>query len=166
MVEVKKLIIDLNPLFSGIKSSIEFSETVNFPAEDLRKTSIKKLADVVVSGKIVKISDYSINLTMEIKTKMTLEDSVTLEELEYPVNIQFNKIIDCNEEEDGYFKILQNRLDILPIVWENIVLEVPLRIVKEEKETIIEGDGWSLNKKESDTPLSDLKELLDMEERR
>ena len=41
MVEVKILIIDLNPLFSGIKSSIEFNETVNFPAEDLQNTSIK-----------------------------------------------------------------------------------------------------------------------------
>ena len=51
-------------------------------------------------------------------------------------------------------------------MWENIVLEVPLRIVKEEKETILEGDGWSLNKVENDSPLSDLKELLDMEERR
>ena len=158
--------IDLNPLFNGIKSTIEFDKVVNFTKEDLKNTSIKKLSDVKVSGKITKISDYSIDLTMEIKTKMTLEDSVTLEEIEYPVNIQFNRIIDNNEEDEEYYKILQNTLDILPIVWENIVLEVPLRVVKEEKETIIEGDGWSLNKIESDSPLSNLKELLDMEERR
>lgn len=158
--------IDLNPLFNGIKSTIEFDKVVNFTKEDLKNTSIKKLSDVKVSGKITKISDYSIDLTMEIKTKMTLEDSVTLEEIEYPVNIQFNRIIDNNEEDEEYYKILQNTLDILPIVWENIVLEVPLRVVKEEKETIIEGDGWSLNKIENDSPLSNLKELLDMEERR
>lgn len=158
--------IDLNPLFNGIKSTIEFDKVVNFTKEDLKNTSIKKLSDVKVSGKITKISDYSIDLTMEIKTKMTLEDSVTLEEIEYLVNIQFNRIIDNNEEDEEYYKILQNTLDILPIVWENIVLEVPLRVVKEEKETIIEGDGWSLNKIENDSPLSNLKELLDMEERR
>ena len=163
---MKKLTIDLNPLFNGIKSIIEFDKVVNFTKEDLKNTSIKKLSDVKVSGKITKISDYSIDLTMEIKTKMTLEDSVTLEEIEYPVNIQFNRIIDNNEEDEEYYKILQNTLDILPIVWENIVLEVPLRVVKEEKETIIEGDGWSLNKIENDSPLSNLKELLDMEERR
>ena len=160
------MIIDLNPLFNGIKSTIEFDKVVNFTKEDLKNTSIKKLSDVKVSGKVTKISDYSIDLTMEIKTKMTLEDSVTLEEIEYPVNIQFNRIIDNNEEDEEYYKILQNTLDILPIVWENIVLEVPLRVVKEEKETIIEGDGWSLNKIENDSPLSNLKELLDMEERR
>ena len=160
------MIIDLNPLFNGIKHSIEFNQIIDFSKEDLKNTSIKKLSSVKVSGKIAKISDYSIDLTMEIKTNMTLEDSVTLEEIEYPVNIQFNKIINSNEEDEEYFKILQNTLDILPIVWENIVLEVPLRVVKEEKETIIEGDGWSLNKTENDSPLSNLKELLDMEERR
>ena len=158
--------IDLNPLFNGIKSIIEFDENINFDLEDLKRTSIKDLSNVKVKGNITKISEDSIDLKMEIKTTMTLEDSVTLEDISYPVNIQYNKIIDSNAMDDEYCKILQNRLDILPIVWENIVLEVPLRVVKEEKETIIEGDGWSLNKVENDSPLSDLKELLDMEERR
>ena len=158
--------IDLNPLFNGIKSIIEFDENINFDLEDLKRTSIKDLSNVKVKGNITKISEDSIDLKMEIKTTMTLEDSVTLEDISYPVNIHYNKIIDSNAMDDEYCKILQNRLDILPIVWENIVLEVPLRVVKEEKETIIEGDGWSLNKVENDSPLSDLKELLDMEERR
>ena len=160
------MIIDLNPLFNGIKSTIYFDKIFNFSKEKLKNTSIKKLSSVKVNGKITKISDYSIDLTMEIKTNMTLEDSVTLEEIEYPVNIQFNSIIDSDEDDEESCKILQNTLDILPIVWENIVLEVPLRVVKEEKETIIEGDGWSLNKIENDSPLSNLKELLDMEERK
>ena len=160
------MIVDLTPLFNGIKTSIEFNKIINFSADEMKNTSIKKLSEVKVNGKITKISDYNINLTMEIKANMILEDAVTLEEIEYPVNIQFNRIIDSNGDEEEYYKILQNRLDILPIVWENIVLEVPLRVVKEEKETIIEGDGWSLNKIENDLPFSNLKELLDMEERR
>ena len=48
----------------------------------------------------------------------------------------------------------------------SMILEVPLRIVNNERETVIEGDGWSLNKDNSNSPLSDLKEMLDMEERR
>ena len=161
------MIIDLSPLFNGIKNTIEFEENLRFTNEELKNTSIKKLSEIKVKGKIIKISDYSIDLNIEIKATMTLEDSVTLEEIEYPVNITVNKIINNTDEEDEeYYKISQNRLDIIPIVWENIVLEVPLRIVKEEKETIIEGDGWSLNKIENDSPLSNLKELLDMEERR
>ena len=160
------MIIDLNPLFSGIKKVIEINETIVFSSSDLKNTSIKKLDKVYVTGTINKVSDESVDLKININTVMTLEDSVTLEEVNYPLNIDINKIVGNVDDDSEYYKILQNTLDILPIVWENIVLEVPLRIVSNERETVIEGDGWSLNKDNSNSPLSDLKEMLDMEERR
>lgn len=160
------MIIDLNPLFSGIKKVIEINETIVFSSSDLKNTSIKKLDKVYVTGTINKVSDESVDLKININTVMTLEDSVTLEEVNYPLNIDINKIVGNSIDDSEYYKILQNTLDILPIVWENIVLEVPLRIVSNERETVIEGDGWSLNKDNSNSPLSDLKEMLDMEERR
>lgn len=160
------MIIDLNPLFSGIKKVIEINETIVFSTNDLKNTSIKKLDKVYVTGTINKVSDESVDLKININTVMTLEDSVTLEEVNYPLNIDINKIVGNSIDDSEYYKILQNTLDILPIVWENIVLEVPLRIVSNERETVIEGDGWSLNKDNSNSPLSDLKEMLDMEERR
>lgn len=160
------MIIDLNPLLSGIKKVIEINETIVFSSSDLKNTSIKKLDKVYVTGTINKVSDESVDLKININTVMTLEDSVTLEDVNYPININIHKVVGNVDDDGEYYKILQNTLDILPIVWENIVLEVPLRIVNNERETVIEGDGWSLNKDNSNSPLSDLKEMLDMEERR
>ena len=57
-------------------------------------------------------------------------------------------------------------LDIFEIVWENIVLEVPLRVVKEDASFISEGNGWSLideDELKSNSPFSELKSMLDME---
>ena len=55
-------------------------------------------------------------------------------------------------------------------MWENIILEVPLRVVKEDANFISEGNGWSLveenDKEEVNSPLSDLQKLLDMEGKR
>ena len=52
-------------------------------------------------------------------------------------------------------------------MWENIVLEVPLRVVKEDASFISEGNGWSLTDedelKETNSPFSELKSMLDME---
>ena len=62
--------------------------------------------------------------------------------------------------------ITQNMLDLRSIVWENIVLEVPLRVIKEDASFIKQGDGWNLvDKYESQTnsPFSELSNLLDME---
>jgi len=54
-------------------------------------------------------------------------------------------------------------------VWENIVLEVPLRVVKEDASFISKGECWSLKDENEETfssPLSELKDLLDMEGKR
>ncbi len=95
--------IDLNPLFSGMKKEIMFEEIISFQEKDLKNTSIKGLDKVKINGNITKISEESVNLKMDIKSSMTLEDSITLEEIEYPVNIQFNRIIDNNEEDEVKF---------------------------------------------------------------
>ena len=46
--------------------------------------------------------------------------------------------------EDFYNKN-KNTLDILPFIWENIVSEVPIRVVKEEhKDVQLKGEGWEV----------------------
>ena len=63
-----------------------------------------------------------------------------------------------------YFNNLQNRLDISEILWQNIVLEVPIRIRQDDTDITLEGEGWQLNKKseeEIDPRLAKLQELLD-----
>ena len=46
---------------------------------------------------------------------------------------------------NDFYDKCQNTLDILPLLWENIVSEVPMRVVKEGiSVTNISGDGWEL----------------------
>lgn len=160
------MIIDLNEINNGILEEITFKEKLNFTKDDLKNTKILEIDEVLVEGNIHKIGIDSYELFLKIKTTIYLEDSLTLEKIDYPLDLSILKRLGETDDEEEYYKIFNNSLDILPIVWENIVLEVPLRIVKEEKDTVIEGDGWSLNKVEENSPLSELKELLDMEEKK
>ena len=97
---------------------------------------------------------------------MILPDARTLEDVELPLKIKIEeKITDTNENIQEYFEKNKNTLDIMGILWENIVLEVPISISKNEN-TTIEGDGWELleEKKESIDPrLAPLRKLLDSE---
>ena len=58
----------------------------------------------------------------------------------------------------------QTRLDILPIIWENILMEIPMRVVSEDAEDVeLSGDGWRLitdDEKKENSELSKLKDLL------
>ena len=67
---------------------------------------------------------------------MIIKDSISLEEVSYPFEIQFDDFLPEN-----YIKN-ENTLDILGFLWENIVLEVPLRFTKVQDLSKYQGDGW------------------------
>ena len=71
---------------------------------------------------------------------MILEDSVTLEETEYDFESEAD---DSAGNYEKYLNKNRNLLDILPILWENIVSEVPIQI-KKEGSTLqnVSGNGW------------------------
>ena len=58
----------------------------------------------------------------------------------------------------------QNTIDILPIIWENILMEIPIRVVGDKNQNLqMEGDGWKLiteEEKKLNPELQKLKDLL------
>ena len=77
--------------------------------------------------KIVIIQIYVFNIHIE--GTLILECALTLEEVPYQVVIDtvevFDKIVD---EEVNYIE--KNTIDLLPIVWENILVEKPMKVTK------------------------------------
>ena len=74
---------------------------------------------------------------------MVLGCARTLKDVDYPFSIDIYEVIDQNS--DNNLQIMQNRLDIFPIIWQNILADVPLRVLAPDaKEESLEGDGWRL----------------------
>ncbi len=160
------MIIDLLPLINNQKSSIEINDYIEIPEEYYKNTDIRKLDKVLVNGFINEIGDDVFNLSINIKGKMILPCALSLEDVDYPFEINVDQNIEFDDDFEKNYKIISNTLDILPILWENIVLEIPSRVVKDNAKIKTEGDGWCLTSEEElkSNKLSDLKELLEMEE--
>ena len=80
-----------------------------------------------------------------------------MDNVEYPFSIDIDENIEENLEK------AENSIDILPILWQNIVLEVPLRFTKVNDLSKYNGDGWKLISEEeasstSNNPFLELKE--------
>ena len=123
----------------NMNNRVEIDSDVNFP-EDYDMGDIKSLKNVHVSGVLSIGEDDELDYNLEISGTMVLEDSVTLEETEYSF------LSDAEDSAGNYEKYLnknRNLLDILPILWENIVSEVPIQI-KKEGSTLqnVSGNGW------------------------
>ncbi|MBQ9834317.1 MAG: DUF177 domain-containing protein [Bacilli bacterium] len=153
--------IDLNKLI--IKDLI-IDEDIIFENKSLIN-GLKDVKEAHYSGTIKLNEDENIELDLLLTGKMILIDSITLNEIEKDFEIKIEETL--SQEDDNfkeYFNNLQNTLDISEILWQNIVLEVPIRIRQDEEDITLEGEGWQLNKKdeeEIDPRLAKLQELLD-----
>ena len=155
------MIIDLQELISN-KDILELDEKVNIEENLLINTDIKRLDFVRVKGLIKKISNNIYNLNLTISGNMILQCAISLEDVPYDFKSEVELNLDITKNEYN-IKNINNTLDIFPILWENIVLEIPTRIVKEGVNSEIKGDGWCLTDeyKEQKIQLSQLSKLLD-----
>ena len=150
--------IDLTSLCFGVVDSLSVNGTYEIPKERIVDSRIIELSEISVKGNIIKdIDDYKIN--MNIKGEMTINDSVTLEEVKYPFDIDFEDNL------DDFIENNENSLDIIEILWQNIVLEVPLRFTLVEDYSKINGDGWKLVSEEDLVKNNPFKNLLKEEDR-
>ena len=110
--------INLTVLYN--RSEILIDDDIAY--EDLASNLIKKLDPVHIKGYV------KYNLSEEIELNLTIAETFT-------------------ENDENFVKITknnQNILDIKEILWENIVLEVPISYTQASGKKL-KGDGWELN---------------------
>ena len=132
------MIIDITRLKSGIDEYALIDLNYSFTSEQLENTNILKLDDVSIQGDIRE--DYEgFNLKCVVSGTMVLPCSITLKPTNYDFSIEIDEILDES------YKKSQNSIDIFPIIWENILMEIPIRIVNEDVTDVkTEGEGWKL----------------------
>ena len=152
--------IDLTPLHSHTVEEIDITNTYSIPSEFFGTTGVKKLDNIKVEGYVYlspsedDIKEEIDAINCKIKGNMLIEDSISLEPVEYPFSIEYDDIIEENCKKN------ENTLDIFSFLWENIVLEVPLQFTKVQDFSKFKGDGWKLVSEneltENNNPFSEL----------
>ena len=131
--------------------------------EDIYKTAlIKGLENVHVKGKVYYSTTKEVLFNGTINGDMLLIDSNSSEQVNYPFSCEINEIL---EEDKNFNEELrsnnQNSLDLKEILWQNIVLEVPLNFSKTDKISVTKGDGWELKSDSEVGQNNPFKDLLD-----
>ena len=158
---------DLVRLNNNIVKRIEVNETYSFTLDELKGTDLLKLDNIKVEGEIIKNSLGNIELNLDVEGVMVLPCALTLKPVNYPFSIEISGEIDeLTEDFDENSTNFQNSIDILPIIWENILMEIPMRVVSEEandSNMTMEGEGWKFvtEEEEKTSPLSELLDYLD-----
>ena len=147
------------------EKGIVIDDVVSFGPEYIENTSIQKLENVKVVGRAYYSVTNEIVFDCKVDGNIVLQDAMDLEEVNYPINLEISEILSENDDEKDQNQI--KTLDIMDILWQNIVLEVPISFRKDpDKKYEMSGEGWELVDEESkklDPRLAPLLELLEKE---
>lgn len=136
--------IDLTKLITSSLDELDIDIDVAYDNDRLSKTSIKKLKDVHFIGKITKLCNDDFRISGKLIGIMVLPDDITLEDFLYKFNIDI--LEDFNEnncDKLSNLRIIKNKLDISDFLWQNILLEIPSKVVNEKNKNLtLKGSGW------------------------
>ena len=129
--------LDLRKLYAFKK--LEIDTDLDLSKVDYRKLNIRKINRMHVKG-LVKVNyEDNIELDLDIDGEIVMPCAITLEDVIVPINTHIEEEILENTLKDDFY------LDLLDILWENVILEVPIRVTKEgAKLESQKGNGWEI----------------------
>ena len=128
--------MNIKDLLDSKVNNISIDEEFTIPKEDYANTDIIDLQEVKVIGNLTYPSDDNLFLEADCSGIMKLNDSVSLEPVDYKFSFKINENVSEKLEKDKF------SLDIISILWENIVLEIPIRYSEVTNYDEYKGDGW------------------------
>lgn len=157
--------IDITTLKSGIKSFVEINTEVTFPKEELEKSGIIDIKSLKVEGFLSKNNQDEYILNVELNGTLVLPCAVSLKPVDYKINTKIEgNVYEMLEETLKNYKKTEKTIDILLIIWENVLMEIPIRVVSDDLGDIkTKGNGWELitgEKEDINPELAKLKDLL------
>lgn len=111
----------------------EFSFSANY---DL-SSKIKSLYDVIEVGETKVSGTCSVaqmnvfKFTLHIEVMMIMECARTLEPVEFPLDVTSEEVFSYDTTNEDHIIIDTNTIDLFDIVWEIILVNKPIRVLKE-----------------------------------
>ncbi len=108
----------------------------------LENDDIYDVSLITVTGTIIQIDLETYQFNYHIEGRLTLPCSLTLEPVDYQVNEDFDEVYSTKPDDDFYL-IEKNTIDLEKIVWANMILSIPIRVVREDAYEILKSRGIS-----------------------
>lgn len=141
-----------NEILNSPNATIDFDEEIVFEPEVFKKINhLRGLHDVEVSGRLQYDAHSDLaTCDFEVEGVMVVPCSITNEDVEYPFyteavqSFAFHKV----SKDDEIVEVKGNILELMPTIFQHIMLEIPLKVVKEGIKEYPKGNGWEVVKEE------------------
>lgn len=128
--------------------NLTFDEYVRVDDLVNKDNEIRQISPVRVQGSVI-VSKTLISFHLHISGQMVLPCSLTLEDVDYPFTIQtiesfqLNDHVEVDEAENEIIHSIEGQyIDLMPIIKENVLLSIPMKIVHPDAKVKQSGEGW------------------------
>ncbi len=125
-------------------------------SNEIVNTDILAISEVNVKGDYEVFDSSEFVFNIDIKCTLALECAITLKEVPFVIDIQVEEVFSIEEDEDSN-TIEGITIDLLPIIWSNIILEMPMRVISENAYDNFELDNTEFDDDEVENAFSNLK---------
>lgn len=141
-----------NELLNSQNETIHFDEEISFePTVFSKMHHLRDLRDIEVRGEIQYDAHSDLAAcTFQVEGVMIVPCSITNEDVEYPFETEHTQMFafhKVNKDED----IIETKgdvIELMPTIFQTIILEVPLKVTKEGIKEYPKGDGWEVIREE------------------
>lgn len=135
----------------------EINETIDI-TELIDNTDIIKISPVEVTGDFEIYDSEEFAFYLDIKCTLILPCALTLEEVEYNVDLSVEEVFTTNKDDESN-NIDGITIDLLPIIWSNILLDKPMRVVSKDAYDNIDFENTEFEEEETTNVFASLKKL-------
>ena len=141
-----------NELLNSPNETIQFDEEITFEKEIFSKMNqLRELREIEVSGQIQYDAHSDLaTCNFEVEGVMIVPCSITNEDVEYPFcsdgsqTFAFHKV----SKDEDIIETKGDIIELMPTIFQTIILEVPLKVVKEGLKEYPKGEGWEVIREE------------------
>jgi len=128
---------------------LNFDEKIEFEDEIYKQfPRIRRLRDVRAIGDgEYDVQTQRLYLYLHVTGIMTCPCDITFEDVDIPFDSEADEIISFNKEDEENIEILKpdgEYIEMLPIIFRQILLEVPIKVKKAGEIEYPRGDGWEV----------------------
>ena len=145
----------IHELIKNYATNNKFGSVLDF-SDKIDNTEILAISKVEVKGDYEVYDSSEFVFYVDIKCTLTLQCAITLKEVPFNIDIEVEEVFSLEKREDSN-TIEGITIDLLPIIWSNIILEMPMRVVSENAYDNFELDNTEFDDDEVENAFSNLK---------
>lgn len=121
-------------------------------------TDIIRMSTVEIIGDFEIVDSEEFVFYLDIRCTLVLPCALTLDEVEYFVDLSVEEVFSMNKNDDSNM-IEGITIDLLPIIWSNILLEKPMRVLSSNAYDKVNFENTKFEEEDLDNAFADLKKL-------